>query len=1118
MPGEEDRILDIASRIPGGLIVCLDDKEKTIVYSNSQVYRMFDCKDKEEFLSFVRNSFSYAVSEEDKKNLNSEIRIQLSSGFDCFNHINFRILTRKGKIKYVEAFGKIVDDSEKGRMCYIFLTDSGVKYRTYDIDKITGLPGRRRFLDYCLNILSGMYTAPVHPGYVFIYFNVLNFRIYNIRHGIEAGDQFLKGIASVLQEEFTNDLIARLGDDHFAIFTDDEDLSSRLDDFYQKLDERFGSEPIKLIAGIYEIQEDDLERLDIALDYAKSACSEVQIDKNIFYRIYDDEIKEKADLSQYIINHLDEAIQNRYLKVYYQPVIRTVSRALCGAEALTRWIDPIHGFLSPAMFISLLEENRTIHLLDEYVIDEVCRNLRDKIDREIPIVPVSFNLCRLDFVLTDIFSYIVKTCEKYRIPHHLVNIEITESIVMSDVSMMQNEVKKFHDAGFQIWMDDFGSGYSSLNVLKDFTFDELKLDMTFLSSFTDKAKRIIASIVKMAKRISIQTLAEGVETEEQFHYLQAIGCEKAQGYLFSAPLPWDEMMTKMQNRGIPLEPTSYHRYYDAMTKIDFLSDSPLMVLEYDRNDFKILYCNKYTFDSLSGYGFKETRQLEEAINSKFNPLSKKLRSFIEKPIKSGKEEILFWSSKGMYIKIETLIVSSYESKYALQVRVFDITQNEETKQINAFDKAIRETQMMYDCFCVLDLKNNLYSSLKPYRNLDVEQDLHGLTLDVASNAFIDKYIFKPDQERYRKFADFSNVPERIENSENGYIYDFFRLLDNNNTYSWKRISILPIDGTRDGEYALTVAETKWSDEVFEESILAYEERKAMCSIDNRKAYCRAFDMALIESLLEKSPIHFFYKDKDGKFLGVSNSFLRAFGYDDDSYIIGKTGKELHWHINAFPFKQDEDAVLKEGKIIHDSIGKCIIKGTQHTIRANKWPVYLDGKIVGLFGYFEDLEEEDEKSKRYLTKVDAGTGLLNTIGIIDAFFHYDEEYRNRNKRFAMMLIDIPSLPEIQKTYSTSVFYATLKAIGEVLAKEFGHDSAIARIQGNRFLIIRYINSEEEANGFASLVKDALSSIHQVEDVPVTIYGTCATLLDKDCSFSPDGFYSAGIEKLKEVEVR
>ena len=258
---------------------------------------------------------------------------------------------------------------------------------------------------------------------------------------------------------------------------------------------------------------------------------------------------------QYIINNFDNAVKNEYIKVFYQPVVNAATGKLCGLEALARWDDPEFGFLSPVDFIETLEEYHQIHRLDMYVVDKVCRDINEtkKIGRK--VLPISLNFSRLDFDCLDLANEVGSCLTKYGIDKSNIHIEVTESTLSEDDIKLKEELKSFRAQGYALWLDDFGSGYSGLNVLKEFDFDLIKIDMKFLSNFSgnEKAKQILKNIINLAKDLGMQTLTEGVETQEAYEFLRENGCEKLQGYLFSKPIAKAEIEAKIDDGSFLLD-------------------------------------------------------------------------------------------------------------------------------------------------------------------------------------------------------------------------------------------------------------------------------------------------------------------------------------------------------------------------------------------------------------------------------------------------------------------------------------------------------------------------------------------------------------------------------------
>ena len=261
------------------------------------------------------------------------------------------------------------------------------------------------------------------------------------------------------------------------------------------------------------------------------------------YLRYDHNLSNRYKLVQYIVSHVDEAIANNWIKAYYQPVVFAKDRKLCGVEALARWVDPEHGFLNPGIFIPSLEDAQLAYKLDLAMLEIVCKNMRRVLDSGETVVPTSINFSRSDFSIVDIPNEIVRITKKYNIPTHYLHIEITESALLEKTVDLAEAMRRIKENGFSIWLDDFGSGYSSFNTLKDYEFDVLKLDMEFLKGFESnkKSKPLIKAVIDLAGHINMRTLAEGVETEEQASFLNSIGCEKLQGYLISKPITYEEL-------------------------------------------------------------------------------------------------------------------------------------------------------------------------------------------------------------------------------------------------------------------------------------------------------------------------------------------------------------------------------------------------------------------------------------------------------------------------------------------------------------------------------------------------------------------------------------------------
>ncbi len=413
--------------------------------------------------------------------------------------------------------------------------------RSEEIDQLTKLSNLYSFREKAQEIVDD-------PGYrdrglVIIYFDVDNFKAYNARYGFEAGDRFLQNMAKSIRKIFPELLVARFSDDHFAALAYPNSVEARIEDLNKRVLSYNPDSEIGMRAGIYELEEDDTD-VSIACDRARMACNSIKKDYDNIYRVYDKEIGNRINLENYIIHHISDAVLKGYIQVYYQPVVRVISGKVCGFEALARWIDPENGFLMPGDFIPVLEDAHLIYKLDAYVIRQVCEDIRYYIDLGMKPHPVSINLSRADFLQRDMYRIVNDCVVGCHIPKSLIHVEITESALDDISDVLKGTIDKFRRGGYQVWMDDFGSGYSSLNLLKDYEFDVLKFDMKFLQGFGSKPKEtaIWENVINMAEEIGIQTLAEGVETLEAWDFLKRVGCEKAQGYFFGRPMSKAEVV------------------------------------------------------------------------------------------------------------------------------------------------------------------------------------------------------------------------------------------------------------------------------------------------------------------------------------------------------------------------------------------------------------------------------------------------------------------------------------------------------------------------------------------------------------------------------------------------
>lgn len=375
-----------------------------------------------------------------------------------------------------------------------------------------------------------------------IVFNITHFHLFNELYGKEEGDKVLVNVANILKEiaRVNEGIVARLQADYFVLYINHQDDYDELsNNIYKALKDEYNISNITIRLGIYQGD----KTLDISnrIDRAKLVCDEIRKANNKFYNIYSDDDQKNQLFKERLNYDFNKAIANKEFKVYFQPKINIENDkyVLSSAEALVRWIHPELGFISPGMFIPLFEENGNIKVLDRYVWTETARQIKEWKDKFGVTLPVSVNISRVDMFDSGIVNVLKNIVNEYGIDPSNLYLEITESAYNNETDQITEIIDGLRDGGFKIEIDDFGSGYSSLNTLATLSFDILKLDMQFVKDMfkNDKTLKMIGIVSDIAKYLNVKLIAEGVETKEQLDKLKAYKYQIIQGYYFSKPVP-----------------------------------------------------------------------------------------------------------------------------------------------------------------------------------------------------------------------------------------------------------------------------------------------------------------------------------------------------------------------------------------------------------------------------------------------------------------------------------------------------------------------------------------------------------------------------------------------------
>ena len=532
-------------------------------------------------------------------------------------------------------------------------------------------------------------------------------------------------------------------------------------------------------------------------------------------------------MSIYNVNLEDrfhEAVRNGHICAYFQPVIRSLTQQVMGVEALARWVNPDGSMLSPADFIPELEQNGLIFELDMEILRQACVLYEEFHRRGTPLTFVSVNLSRLDFAREDLFERICSVLDEHSVPREAINLEITESVMLEDTDVFEKTFSRFCDAGFFIWLDDFGSGYSSLNVLQNYSFNVIKFDMLFLRKMSAKGRNMLASLIGMVKTLGFHTLVEGVETNEQREFLLDVGCEAQQGFYYSRPLSKEALIEHIDQKPGILEKKEDEKYWDEIGQLNFVNPNPLKdyaerrksvhrdrVSSYDgsialvecgRDQFNYVYATEGYKERLRELGFTSVDGLENALSNQRSHYFQITRKLVIDALQSGGIQTVEYAYKDVYYRLSALFIARREGRAMILMRLntFDAEREVETaKEMLDNSSALFST---YEMVVIVYPESGKAKRIFTANN--VPSYGSEKTIGKIAVRFCENHVEPADQERYLHFMDFETMPERLRSNTKQFIQGVFRMHLEKDQSKWYSVRVTQIYCFSETAYIYTI--------------------------------------------------------------------------------------------------------------------------------------------------------------------------------------------------------------------------------------------------------------------------------------------------------------------------
>ena len=1016
-----------------------------------------------------------------------------SSSFDC------RIITCKGNIRLARVLTRSVEAPDGSILSVNFWLNLGrVLPLNPDVetDPLTGLLSMHSFFE-----AMDERRAAQPKGLAVLYIDIVNFRSVNLRYGVASGDDFLCSLGRSLQDCFTDGIVARFDSDHFAVLAPSGRLGERAAQV-RAIIRKFSPRSIDASIGAC-LWDDPFTDAEAACTRAKVASDENRRHENTYFSVFTPEMGKRLEISEYVVSSIDEAIARGWIKVFYQPIIRSITGQLCGMEALARWDDPARGLLPPVDFIKPLEDAQAIWKLDLCVIRQAASNIALREKQGLPEIPISINLSRMDFLYCDIFKEVESLVRELDIPRRMLHIEITESTMTSREDAVLKAIDAFKAAGYELWMDDFGSGYSTLNMLKDCSFDVLKMDMAFLRSDSPRSRSIITSVIAMDKRIGNRTLAEGVETAEQAEFLRNAGCEKMQGYFFGKPMPFEESLVSCIRRGISIEEAKRRPYYDSLGKVDFMSGSALGVVELKDGMFRILFMNSPLSAQARQDGLNTAGDIEAAVNARRSPVCRDLHKAADLAVRTKRSGEVLATFNGLERLIRYRLLSCCGEDSLFEVTVYDCSQIGYQGNVSA----LMNLRYLYTDIYTIDLRE---MTVKDCQRGDISEDVPGEPLVGSGGALAGMLpeIFPADRTRYGRFIDPGTLVERLDQADQGVLRGIFRTKDADGRFTWMSHRLLRMPNTVRTQALYAVRVMDVGTDVDEVELLRSDAYGKLTS----PAPAEVDGQMLWENMLLSSPLPVFWKDKDRRFRGASRRFLDYYGFSSQSEIIGKTDEDMRWHPFNEPYRNDEEEILKTGEVHEGVPGKCISRNVSHNILSTKWPLYRNGQIAGLMGYFLDEQMLSRFAKSAgASRIDPDSGFATVDTFLDDLARYESDNRISGRQFGIILASVPEFKRLLSNYGRSAMLSVLKDCASVIRREAGPAASCTRIGPGQFAVITECGSRGALSSMARRIKGGIGAIRSAGGASCTLFARMTVIEPQKAS----GFRSNLLRLVSEI---
>lgn len=1065
--------------LPVGIILVSHDQQERIIYHNKAMLQVLQCENDEDFSKCTNDHFKGLyhddgiVSIQDlvysSAHLNSELVFTM-----------FETRTFLGHIRRLECVVRKGDEVGHDYWLIVMVNASDRNEQLGLSQKIAKVMSADDFYKAALRTASEDKKQGIFGIHVPLYLNLTNFRHYNELFGYEKGNRLLDEIAYIILEEMPDAIVTHSSADNFLMLANRKDLTSHIEKICHRVNDYIDESDIVLKVGIRYFNEDASEAdLKKSFDEANLACMTIKSNPERMWAIYDPQMEKQAALRRYIMTHFESALENHDIDVYYQPIIRSLSQKVCGIEALARWEDRSYGMIMPGEFIPVLEEAHKIAQLDRYIVERSVKDLAKRMQNDEPIVPVSFNFSHLDFGLLDLVSLLDDYSEQYHIPRDYLRVDISEKGVYEDHGQTLATIESLRQKSYHVSMDHFGRGYASLELLKRYAFDEIKLDIQYMMQFDEKTRQILSSLVTLAKEMGIHTLAQGVETREQYDFLKKIGCEKVQGYFYAPPMKGADLLKYCFTHNMPLETALEAQIYDRAGLVSLTGPATAIYYSNGKKAYLLVMNELYqkAFAAADWRGLKDNDK--HVIDYETFMADHRFVHFMDKASASDQTMELTFFKNNVYFLLQVKKIAGPKDHQIFETHLFDIAYHGgEFSSINLLShQLIQDSVRIYEGIYYADFKTDQFAVVRSL-GADLKMETMHQSVEEAVIYAAEHYVYREDRQHFLEYMNKDYLFKKAKEDPNHEVIMYFRMRHHDASFAWYAfICQVSLEAQ---SVAVFMLEDIWRRQLHRDEVdvsynNTYHDRR-LSEIESTKM----LKGDMFDDLIDGIRLPVYWKDRHLRYLGANSEFLKMHGLKDVKPLLGKTDAELGWRINENHDQKIERQIVNQGESFYDLSSVINAKNRPSRITESKIPFYSNGHVQGLISIYSDNDDIRQiREDIDVTKLlDHETGLLTYRGILGILDQFDTNYHVSGINYSVLLIDVFDFARYAKAYGKEIRAKMLKKIVAILSKDFYADAFYARTGECRFLII---TKQTDTTKIRESMLKRMRAVHEINDI-------------------------------------